>query len=86
MNSETACGNDVMGRIKPSWIDHNNSLSQKRTSKPWIQYLDIVAVLGQYITAERTGNWDLHLQALSDMFPYCVASDINIIQNRYFYT
>ena len=38
-----------------------------RTARLWIQYLDYVAVLKQYIRAERTGNWKLHLDALRKM-------------------
>ena len=38
-----------------------------RTAKLWIQHLDYIQVLKLFIRAERTGNWSLHLVALSKM-------------------
>ena len=38
-----------------------------RTAQIRIQYLDYVTVLKQYIRAERTSNWELHLDALRKM-------------------
>ena len=34
-------------------------------------------ILRKYIHAERTGNWELHLQAVSKMLPYLAASGHN---------
>ena len=39
--------------------------------------MEMVDILRKYIRAERTGNWDLHLQALSEMIPYLAASGHN---------
>ena len=38
-----------------------------RTAKLWIQHLDYIQVLKLFIRAERTGNWSLHIVALSKM-------------------
>ena len=38
-----------------------------RTAKLWIQHLDYIHVLKLFICAKRTGNWSLHLFALSEM-------------------
>ena len=38
-----------------------------RTSKLWIQYISYIEVLKLFIRAERTGNWNLHLVAISKM-------------------
>ena len=38
-----------------------------RTAKLWIQYQNYVDNLKLFICAERTGNWSLHLLALSTM-------------------
>lgn len=44
------------------------SLAQSsRTAKFWIQYQNYVDILKLFIRAERTGNWELHLVALSKM-------------------
>ena len=34
-------------------------------------------ILRKHIWAERTGNWELHLQALLEMLPYLAASGHN---------
>ncbi len=39
--------------------------------------MDMVDVLRKFIRAERTGNWNLHLQAVSEMLPYLAASGHN---------
>ena len=33
-----------------------------------------IDILRKFIRAERTGNWDLYLQALSEMLPFLAAS------------
>ena len=44
------------------------------TTKLWLMYLDMVAVLRKYIHAERTANWDLHISTCKQMLPYMVAA------------
>ena len=41
--------------------------AQSRTAKLWMNYMDYVAVLKQFIRAERYGDWELHLYALEKM-------------------
>ena len=41
--------------------------SKSRTAKFWLQYQRYVNVLKCFIKAERTGNWSLYLDALSNM-------------------
>ena len=45
-----------------------------RTSKLWLQYMMMVDILRQFLKAERTGNWMLHLQALKRMLPFLAAA------------
>ena len=40
--------------------------------------MDMVALLRQFIEAERTGNWELHLQSLRDMLPFHAAAVHNL--------
>ncbi len=43
-------------------------LSDKsRTAKLWLQYIEYVETLKLFISAERTGNWNLHLLAIGKM-------------------
>ena len=53
------------------------SLKSSRTSALWLQYMNMVDVLRKFVQAEYTGNWELHLQALSEMLPYIAASGHN---------
>ncbi|XP_031784033.1 uncharacterized protein LOC116417072 [Nasonia vitripennis] len=52
---------------------------QKRgpTAQLWIQYWDMLAIVKNFIKAERSGNWDLHLKCIEQMIPYFHASGHN---------
>ena len=53
-------------------------LANHPTARLWLQYMDMVALLRQFIEAERTGNWELHLQSLRDMLPFYAAAGLNL--------
>ena len=40
---------------------------RSRTSKLWITYMNYIHLMKIFIFAERTSNWELHLDALSEM-------------------
>ena len=44
-----------------------NLKAKSRTAKFWLQYLDYVNIIKLFITAERTGDWKLHLLAVERM-------------------
>lgn len=39
------------------------------TSKYWLQYMEMVQTLLDFIRAEREGSWSLHLSAFAKMLP-----------------
>ena len=41
------------------------------------QHMHMVDILRTFIRAERTGNWELHLEAVHDMLPYFAAAGHN---------
>ena len=41
-------------------------------------FMDMNNILKMFITAERTGNWHLHLKAIKAMLPYFAASGHNL--------
>ena len=41
----------------------------------WEEYIDMVMILLQFIKAERTGNWNLHLSSTAAMIPHFFAMD-----------
>lgn len=40
------------------------------TAALWIQYFRMVVLVKQFIEAERTGNWKLHLSTIAKMLPF----------------
>lgn len=41
----------------------------------WDEYISMVLILLQFIKAERTGNWSLHLSSTTGMIPHFFAMD-----------
>lgn len=41
-----------------------------RTAKLWVQYFHMVNLMKEYIHAERSGDWDGHLNCVKRMLPY----------------
>lgn len=77
MSADQVCQADVMTRIDAALRRETNFLKSSRTATLWMQYMDMVDILRKYIKAERTGNWELRLQAVSEMLPYLAASGHN---------
>lgn len=69
---------ELIDRISGRLQEFKDSLNGLRTAKLWLQYLDMVKLLKQFIKAERTGNWNLHLASLRQMLPYFAASGHNL--------
>jgi hypothetical protein len=61
---------ESLSRISTKLQKHREHLSNCRTRRLWLQCLDMVAILRRSIKAERTGNFELHLQCVKDMLPY----------------
>ena len=57
--------------------EEKTSLQKFGTARLWLQYMKMVQILCKFVKAERTGNWNLHLQAEQDMLPYLAASGYN---------
>ena len=48
-----------------------------RTAHVWIIYLKMFELVKQFIKAERTGNWALHLKTTMEMLPFFAATGHN---------
>ena len=48
-----------------------------KTTALWVQYMEMIDLLQNFIKAERTSNWELHLQTLAKMLPYLAAAGHN---------
>ena len=55
-----------------------SELQKNRTSRLWLQYMDMIDILRQFLRAECKGNWELHLDSLSKMLPYLAAAGHNL--------
>ncbi len=70
---EEVCAAEVLKRMQRK-LDEKKDTMTMRTARLWMQYLEMVDILRNFLKAERTGNWNLHLQAVYDMLPYFAAS------------
>lgn len=73
MSMEELCSAEVLERIQ-SALSNKKETMHMTTAQLWLQYMDMIDILKNFIRAERTGNWRLHLQCVHDMLPYSAAS------------
>ncbi|KYM96907.1 hypothetical protein ALC62_12417 [Cyphomyrmex costatus] len=56
----------------------NNELktlkSRSPTARLWVQYYEMITLMKNFIQAERSGDWELHLTTIQKMIPYFHAS------------
>lgn len=76
--AEAAWSSNVLEKIKDSLKENAESVKKcSTTSALWVQYMSMIDILSKFIRAERTGNWELHLQSMQAMLPYMAASGHN---------
>ena len=49
-----------------------------RTAALWLQYMEMLDLVRAFIKSERTGNWNQHLDTLTNMMPFMAASGHNL--------
>ena len=58
----------TFNQIRKELESKRNQLKEhSRTAQLWIQYIDYADIVKNFIYAERTSNWELHLSSLSKM-------------------
>ena len=66
--------NEIIERVASRLTDYKMSLKESgRTSKLWLNYLEMVHILKVGLMAERTGDFNMHLWAVKEMLPYFAA-------------
>ena len=75
---QEGCAATCLKTITGKLAAEKESLKKHRTANLWFQYMAMVDILRKCIKAERTGDWKLHLKAVSDMLPYFAASGHNL--------
>ena len=71
---------EVLLKVAEKLESKRVSMHNQRTATMWIQYMNMVDTLRTFIKAERTGNWNLHLQTVREMLLYFAAAGHNQIK------
>ena len=64
--------------VRRKILEAKSSVSNSRTGKLWLQYLEMIEILHTFIKAERTGDWNLYLQTVQARLPYFATSGHNL--------
>jgi len=76
---EMICQAPVQQRIQEKMTAYSDRVrKESRTARVWLQYMEMVELLRTFITAERMGNWQLHIVTLKRMLPYFTSSGHNL--------
>lgn len=58
-------------KIYNKFLSHVEKMKENGpTAKLWMQYFDMITIAKQFIVAERSGNWKLHLESIRRMIPF----------------
>jgi hypothetical protein len=77
MGIESIVDDESVLELQKLLQDMKASCCESRTGKLWLSFMDFVSTCRLFITAERTGNWALHLKATQDMLPLFAATGHN---------
>ena len=72
------CQEEIIDDINDKLVQVIDSLKVARTSRLWIQYMEMIDILRKSLKAERTGDWKLHLASVCEMLPYVAAAGHNL--------
>ena len=78
ISTDNVASSDIINIFSESLQNKIKDLSEPRTAKLWLQYLEMIDILHSFIKAERTGDWLLHLKSCKEMLPYLAASGHNL--------
>ena len=76
-DAKEAAADPAVGRIVDKIETHLKDKHNSKTCKLWLLYIGMVGLLQTTVKAERTGNFQLHLSAVSMMLPFFAASGQN---------
>ena len=78
---------DCIKMISQALASRKSELSKcSETSKPWVNYLQLLGVARELVKADRTGSWQMHLYAISDSLPiFSAVGHPNYLKSAYLY-
>ena len=53
-------------------------MASRPTVRLWLQFMEMVGLLCQFVKAEHTGNWSVNVQTRHEMLRYFAAADQNL--------
>ena len=56
---------------------------ESRTPRLWSEYQNVIDIIRTLITADRIGNWQLHLKAINQALPISVFILAKSVNSRY---
>ena len=68
---------EILQEIKILIERLKNETNDQRTSALWFQLLEMIDIALNFLRAERTGNWLMHLNAIKLMLPFLAATGHN---------
>ena len=74
VSAEVVASSQELEWIEANYSETKSKLLASRTSRLWLQYMEMLDILRRFMKGERTGNWDLHLHSMKEMLPYLAAS------------
>ena len=75
---EDLLSDTMLNQLKSFLNKRKNELGGRRTVKLWLNYLEMGEILQKFMIAERTCQWSLHLQTVTDMLPFFAATGHNL--------
>ena len=78
LSVQHGCSSRCLYKIQEKLEAQKVQMAAKRTSKLWLQYMEMVDILRLFIKTERTGDWMLHLKSFQEMLPFFAASGHNL--------
>ncbi|CAC5372589.1 unnamed protein product [Mytilus coruscus] len=76
--TESVKQSSILSEINTKLVATKEELSKSRTSSLWLNFCPMTNILSKFLIAERTGNWDLHLNSIQKMLPFFVAAGHNL--------
>ena len=68
---------DVFVKLNNKIIEWKQSMEGYKTAKLWLQYMEMVQILRDFIRSARNGDWALYLHSLQEMLPFLASSGHN---------
>ena len=68
---------DVFVKLNNKINEWKQSMEGYKTAKLWLQYMEMVQILRDFIRSARAGNWALYLHSLQEMLPFLASSGHN---------